>query len=168
MSVHDTLCEWLAPETVRLKWPNDALVSGRKVSGILLETASAGYGGNLPWLAVGVGINLMFAPELASYPATFVNEHSQAPDALTALYVLARHWDRRLMSWQAEGFDRIRTDWLQVAAGVGGAVEVRLSGETLNGVFRTLAQDGSLILELPDGQSRTISAGEVFFPAAMR
>jgi BirA family biotin operon repressor/biotin-[acetyl-CoA-carboxylase] ligase len=51
---------------------------------------------------------------------------------------------------------------------VGRTVEVRLSGETISGVFSTLADDGSLVLLLPDGQNRMISAGEVFFPDAMR
>lgn len=168
LAVRDTLCTWLPDDDVRLKWPNDTLLKGRKVSGILLETASAGQGGVLPWLAIGIGINLVHAPELTSYPATCVNEHVSAPDALEALSVLARAWDARLKAWQSEGFGRIRSDWLAAAAGVGRAVEVRLSGETLGGVFSTLADDGSLVLALLDGQNRMISAGEVFFPDAMR
>jgi BirA family transcriptional regulator, biotin operon repressor / biotin---[acetyl-CoA-carboxylase] ligase len=168
LAVHDTLCTWLPADGVRLKWPNDTLMNGRKISGILLETASAGEAAVLPWIAVGIGINLTFAPQLASYPATFVNEHAEAPDALGALSVLARAWDNRLRAWQSGGFSQTRSDWLQVAAGVGGQVEARLAGETITGVFRTLASDGSLELELPDGQRRTISAGEVFFPDAMR
>lgn len=168
LAVRDALCAWLPAEDIRLKWPNDTLVRGRKISGILLETASVGEAGVLPWLAVGIGINLAFAPQVAIYPTTFVNEHAQAPDALEALSVLARAWDIRLRSWQTSGFSQTRSDWLQVAAGVGGRVEARLAGETITGVFRTLASDGSLELDLPDGQSRTISAGEVFFPDAMR
>jgi BirA family biotin operon repressor/biotin-[acetyl-CoA-carboxylase] ligase len=164
------LIESLATAGTRptVKWPNDVLVEGRKVSGILLETASVGEAGVLPWLAIGIGINLVFAPKVANYPTTFVNEHAQAPDALGALSVLARAWDIRLRTWQTRGFSQTRSDWLQVAAGVGGRVEARLAGETITGIFRTLASDGSLELDLPDEQSRTISAGEVFFPDAMR
>ena len=89
LAVHDALCAWLPSERVQLKWPNDTLVNGKKISGILLETATAGDRRELPWLAIGIGINLVAAPSTASYPTTFVNEWSPAPDPAIALHTLA-------------------------------------------------------------------------------
>lgn len=168
LAVHDTLCRWMPAERVRLKWPNDTLVDGRKISGILLETATAGDRRELPWLAIGIGINLVHAPALATYPATFVNEHGIAPAPLAALAELAGAWDARFRIWQAQGFPAIRAAWLAHAAGLQTMIDVRLPGETISGIFETIRPDGALELLCPDGQRRAIAAGEVFFPDALR
>ena len=164
LAVHEAVSAWIAPQTVRVKWPNDVLISGRKTSGILLESASTSDATKLPWLAVGVGINLVSAPAVANYPATFVNDHGNAPDALEALSVLAMAWDRNYRIWQSEGFEPIRKAWLSVAAGLGQPIEVRLAQESMTGTFETLMPDGALQLKLPSGEARAVTAGEVFFP----
>lgn len=166
LAVRDTLCEWIAAGHVKLKWPNDTLVDGHKISGILLETASAGDRRELPWLAIGIGINLVHAPTAVSYPATFVNDHGAAPGPREALSVLAAAWADRFRMWEAEGFGAIRKAWLERAAGLGGPIDVRLAGETISGIFQTIRPDGALELLCPDGQRRAIAAGEVFFPDA--
>lgn len=163
LAVYDTVSTWIQGPSVRVKWPNDVLVHGRKISGILLEAASTGEAGQLPWLAVGIGINLVYAPAVANYPATFVNDHAEAPDAAEALSVLAMAWDRWFQVWQRQGFEPIRQAWLGAAAGLGQTIEVRLAQESLVGTFETLMPDGSLLLALPSGDKRTITAGEVFF-----
>ena len=165
LAVHEAVCSWVDPETVSVKWPNDVLVRGRKVSGILLESASNAEGPLLPWLAVGIGINLAHAPAIANYPATYINDHANAPDAQTALSVLAMTWERHFNLWQSEGFEPIRQAWLSVAAGLEEKIEVRLAQETLSGIFESVMHDGALQLRLPTGEKRAITAGEVFFPA---
>lgn len=168
LAVHDALRAWVPSEKVRLKWPNDVLVEGRKIAGILLETASSGEGQHLAWLAIGIGINLLHAPSDVSYPATFVNAHGQAPDCLSAVGTLAAAWDQRFRAMRAQGFEAIRLAWLERAAGLGTDIEVRLPSETIKGRFNTLQTDGALELLLPDGQRRRVSAGEVFFPDVPR
>lgn len=165
LAVHDAVCTWIDPDFVKVKWPNDVLVKGRKVSGILLESASTVDTSNLPWLAVGIGINLVHAPSIANYPATFINEHGTAPDAREALSVLAMAWHRRFSLWQAAGFEPARQAWLKVAAGIGQHIEVRLAQETLTGTFESVMHDGALQLLMPTGERRQVTAGEVFFPA---
>jgi BirA family biotin operon repressor/biotin-[acetyl-CoA-carboxylase] ligase len=150
---------------VRVKWPNDVLVDGKKVAGILLESSGQDGVDLLPWLAVGIGINLAHAPAEAAYPATFLGEHGQPPSPEEALAELAEAWETRFRAWRVSGFAAIREAWLDVAAGLGTEIEVRLPAETLRGRFETLMPDGALSLLLPNGTRRAITAGEVFFAA---
>jgi len=163
LAVYDLVHATAARAAIRVKWPNDVLVDGKKVAGILLE--SSGHEGHeiLPWLAIGIGINLIHAPSTAIFPATFLGAHGPAPSAAEALAELAEAWETRSRVWRVSGFAAIREAWLDVAAGVGQPIEVRLPGETLHGRFETLMPDGALSLLLPTGARRAITAGEVFF-----
>ncbi|MDF1767273.1 biotin--[acetyl-CoA-carboxylase] ligase [Maricaulis sp.] len=152
------------PALTRLKWPNDALVSGRKAAGILLESGPAPGGGL--WLAVGIGINLADAPEDVDRPATALAIHGRtlAPDA--ALDILITAFERERRDWLLGGFGPIRDRWLTRAHGLGQSCEARLENETVRGVFSDLGPDGALRLDLVGGGRRYISAGDVFFPDA--
>ncbi len=165
LAVHDLVSAYATRASVQVKWPNDVLVDGKKVAGILLE--SSGHEGQdlLPWLAVGIGVNLIYAPTHTPYPATFLGAHGAAPSPTEALAELAQAWETRFRVWRVAGFAAIREPWLAVAGGVGQPVEVRLPGETLQGRFETLMPDGALSLLLPTGARRAITAGEVFFAA---
>lgn len=162
LAVHDAVSQWTS-DPAKVKWPNDVLVQGRKISGILLESSGQEGMGTLPWLAVGIGINLTSAPTQTSFPATCVNTVGIAPEPVVALEGLARAWETRFRVWQLSGFGAIRQAWLDVAAGLGQQIEVRLPNETLSGIFETLLPDGALSLLLPSGARRAITAGEVFF-----
>jgi BirA family biotin operon repressor/biotin-[acetyl-CoA-carboxylase] ligase len=148
---------------VELKWPNDLLVEGRKAAGILLE-ASADRS-RLSWLVVGIGINLRHSPPALRDVATSLAECGAGDVAVeTALERLCGrflHWYGR---WRAEGFAPIRARWLALARGLGEAIEVRLDDHALAGRFADLDDSGSLVLELPGGSRRLISAGDVFYP----
>jgi BirA family biotin operon repressor/biotin-[acetyl-CoA-carboxylase] ligase len=163
LAVHDVVSTLVAGSDVRVKWPNDVLVGGRKIAGILLESSSE-EGGRVPWLAVGIGVNLVHAPQQTMYPATFLAQHCAAPAVDDVMEGLAVAWDARFRVWNESGFEAIRDAWLSVAIGPGQSVEVRLAHETLTGTFETLAVDGALVLVLPGGQRRLITSGEVFFP----
>ena len=163
LAVHDVASSYAKRSVVRVKWPNDVLVDGQKVAGILLESSGDAGVDVLPWVAIGIGVNLIHAPTGALYPATFLGAHGPAPSAAEAFAALAEAWETRFRVWRVNGFDAIREAWLSVAAGLGHAIEVRLPGETLNGRFETLMPDGALSLVLPSGARRAITAGEVFF-----
>lgn len=163
LAVHDMVARYVKQTPVRVKWPNDVLVGGRKIAGILLETAGEESLGVLPWLAVGIGVNLAHGPAEAQFPATTVGEHGASPSPEEALAELAEAWETRFRVWRVSGFAAIREAWLEVAAGLGQPIEVRLPGETLSGRFETLMPDGALSLLLPSGSRRAITAGEVFF-----
>jgi BirA family biotin operon repressor/biotin-[acetyl-CoA-carboxylase] ligase len=119
----------------------------------------------LPWLAVGIGVNLTHAPEGTAFPATAVGVEGRAPTPSEALAALAEAWETRFRAWRVSGFAATREAWLAVAAGLGQEIEVRLPGETLTGRFETLMPDGALSLLLPSGARRAVTAGEVFFAA---
>jgi BirA family biotin operon repressor/biotin-[acetyl-CoA-carboxylase] ligase len=165
LAVRDLAAHFAPSANARVKWPNDVLIDGRKTSGILLESSGDAGGGALSWLAVGIGLNLQHAPEAANYPTTALAAHGAAPSPAEALTMLAANWEQRFRVWRARGFAPIREAWLEHAAGLNQAIEVRLPGETVNGTFRGLDADGALTLALPDGSTRAITAGEVFFAA---
>lgn len=147
--------------TLAYKWPNDVLLDGAKVSGILLESAGGGPTG-LAWLIVGIGINLAHHPDDVERPAAHVGAGTTPEAVLTVLAERLAAW---LARWEREGFGPARDVWLGRAAGLGGPVTVRLANETIEGVFDGLGPDGTLSLVLADGSRRAIAAGDVFLPA---
>lgn len=162
LAVGDLAAAHIDPALIALKWPNDVLVAGRKVSGILLESGSHAEGGL--WLAVGIGVNLAHHPDDAERPATDFSEHGAAVTPEQAVETLSRRFDHWRAKWAEGGFTPLREAWLARARGLGERCTVRLEGETLEGVFADLHHDGSLRLDLPGGARRFISAGDVFFP----
>ncbi|MFP4519374.1 MAG: biotin--[acetyl-CoA-carboxylase] ligase [Oceanicaulis sp.] len=162
LAVGDLACAHLDADLVRLKWPNDVLVAGRKVSGILLESGAHAEGGL--WLAVGIGVNLAHHPADAERPATDFSVHGAQVTPEQAVETLSRRFEHWRLKWAQDGFTRLREAWLARAWGLGERCTVRLDGETLEGVFADLHEDGSLRLDLPGGARRFISAGDVFFP----
>lgn len=149
---------------VRYKWPNDVLLDGRKVAGILLEAVSDGAA-STAWVAIGIGINLAQHPENVPWPATSLAAAGvQPPSPYDALTVLAERFAHWLPRWKDDGFAPVKAAWLARAARMGEAIEVRLDKETLTGIFTALDESGALVLTLSDNTTRLISAGDVFFP----
>jgi BirA family transcriptional regulator, biotin operon repressor / biotin---[acetyl-CoA-carboxylase] ligase len=144
-----------------LKWPNDVLVGDRKIAGLLLES-EIGENGNLAFLIVGVGINLVSAPADAEFPATSIaGEGHHPPEPAAMLEAFASHFDSWARCWRAEGFTPVRVAWRKRACGLGEPIRVRLEGATLHGRFADIDQRGVLLLDTPAGR-RHISAGDVF------
>ena len=164
LAVADTATALLPPgPEVRCKWPNDVLVGGRKVAGILLESHSR-MNGMVDWLIVGVGINLAHCPDATRLPATALALEGAVATVEEVLQTYVRAIARWLAVWRGQGFAPVRAAWLERADGLGRAIEVRLADQTLDGVFEGLDDDGALILKEPTGERRRVSAGEVFRP----
>lgn len=152
----------LPPGTfVTCKWPNDVLVEGRKVAGILLESAVSG-GNLLDWLVVGFGLNIAHHPSDARFPATSLRtEGAEDVTVSRMLETVCLRFLAGLVTWRSLGFATVRKAWLQRAHGLGEPVTVRLEGETLDGVFLTLDEDGAMVVSI-DGEQRRITAADVF------
>ena len=148
-----------------LKWPNDLLVCGRKLAGILLETTRTPDGRIA--VAIGIGINCRHHPAGTEMPATdlLVEGEDVRPELL--FEALRDAFARRVDQWDGgRGFSAIRSDWLERAVGIGGPIRVRLVDGEDHGIFDGIDAAGLLLLARPDGSRRKISAGDVFFPAA--
>jgi len=155
LAIGEAVRGFLPDAKVELKWPNDVLVGGKKISGILLE---AGEG----WLVAGVGVNVKHVPENPMYPATSLAAEGAKVAELEG--VLRKVLDA-LNDWYEQmdksGFAPIRDAWLESAKK--GAMRVRLPSleSELTGEFADLDADGNLVLRLADGEVRKISAGDV-------
>jgi BirA family biotin operon repressor/biotin-[acetyl-CoA-carboxylase] ligase len=165
LGVRDAVCAaapQLAPE-VKLKWPNDLLLAGAKLAGILIEAESVG---GRTITAAGIGVNCAHHPDSLAYPATNLAAHGPAVGPAALMTELSRAMAARLGQWnRGAWFAAIRAEWLSHAAGLGGAIQVRLSDRELTGTFETLDPAGRLLLRLPGGALEAITAGEVFVPA---
>jgi BirA family biotin operon repressor/biotin-[acetyl-CoA-carboxylase] ligase len=148
------LHEVVAPHApqVRIKWPNDLLADGAKLSGILLERQNDA-------VIVGFGVNLAHHPEDIGRPATSLAALTGiAPEPAVFLEILADAFSRWLVRWRTAGIEPLRREWLAAAIPRGTA----LSTSEGEGLFDGLDEEGALRLRLADGTLRVIHAGDVF------
>jgi BirA family biotin operon repressor/biotin-[acetyl-CoA-carboxylase] ligase len=148
---------WL-PEgaPLAIKWPNDLLLGGAKLSGILLER-----GGDA--VVIGFGVNLAHHPEGLERAVTNIVAHAPAPPADAFLEALADSFARWLGRWRGEGLAPVRDRWQARAHPPGTPLTARLpDGSAHDGLFDRLDQHGALILRLADGTTHAIHAGDVF------
>ena len=169
LAVADLLDSWAPASVVTIKWPNDVMLAGEKAAGVLVESGAHPAGGL--WLAVGIGVNLIHAPEGTERPATALAHHLRgdvtAPPAVEAAAArLAEAFDVWMTRWETLGFEPILDAWRARTAGLQGPAVARLGRETVEGVAEGVAADGALKLRLADGSLRLISAGDVFFGEA--
>ncbi len=155
----DRMCGTL--RLARLKWPNDLLVDGAKISGILLEATQLADGRRA--VVFGFGLNLVHHPDLADYRAADLAGLGYQIDVERAFLELARALEARLSSWRERPFAVQIEDWLERSVGVGGPIRVRLDKCETSGIFQGLDGEGRLMLRRDDGTVSVISAGDVFF-----
>ncbi|NNK78413.1 MAG: biotin--[acetyl-CoA-carboxylase] ligase [Litoreibacter sp.] len=148
-----------------LKWPNDVLLNGAKLAGILLE--SHGQGGRTDMLAIGIGVNLVEAPATSgleegavaptslSEAGVFLSPEEFLPNLATA-YAL---WESRFATF---GFAPIREAWLARAARLGEVITARTGRDSHSGSFETVDEQGNLVLKTAQGR-RAIPAADIYF-----
>lgn len=144
---------------ISLKWPNDVLVAGGKISGILLEKGAGMY------IIIGIGVNIASAPAVSGsllYHSASLAEAGIKTDRITFLKAFLQQFNCGLERWNRHGFAEVKDLWLQSAKGVGSEIRVNLPRESLNGIFKGIGDDGCLLLETA-GEIKKIAAGDVFF-----
>lgn len=165
-ALYQTLAMTVSAEKLSLKWPNDVLISGGKVAGILLE--SSGSGQTTDWLSIGIGVNLVSAPEATEVEAhafrpVSVGDHSSTSVSQgDFLFWLASHFAAQETSYQKFGFDPVRRLWLAQAARLGKVITARLPNADYVGTFEDVDAQGNLVLTTAEGR-KSISAADVFF-----
>ena len=160
LALHDAVAgcaPQLGPQ-LKVKWPNDLLLGGKKLAGILIE----GESDPVFSVVLGIGVNCGAHPPDTAFPATDLAVHGALVTSAQLMAVLAAFMARRIEQWRrGQGFAAIRADWLKRAAGLGQAIRVRLPERELAGKFQGLDDTGRLLLEQPNGVA-TVTAGEVF------
>jgi BirA family transcriptional regulator, biotin operon repressor / biotin---[acetyl-CoA-carboxylase] ligase len=160
LALHDAVAE-VAPQLgpmLQVKWPNDLLLGGKKLAGILIE------GDNEPGfcVAIGIGVNCAAHPAESNHQATDLAAAGALVAPARLLTALMAAMARRLAQWQCgEGFAGIRADWIKRAVGIGCVIRVRLPERDTTGRFDGIDESGRLLLAGPDGVF-AIAAGEVF------
>ncbi|MEM1432174.1 MAG: biotin--[acetyl-CoA-carboxylase] ligase [Pseudomonadota bacterium] len=145
-----------------LKWPNDVLLNGGKVAGILLERLGDGA------LLIGIGVNLAVAPTSAEVeegavpPVAVADALGAAPTPRAFLDTLAPAFAARETQLVAQGFASLREDWLAHAARLGDVIRARVGADTYHGTFETVDDEGRLILRTAKGR-REIAAADIYF-----
>lgn len=154
IALNRTLSEILnESHAIQNKWPNDVLVDGKKIAGILLEAVDGA-------LIIGVGVNIVVAPDdRTSLAAMGADLETYA----TVLATLLANLDEVLQEFDKEGFAALREEWLDNAINLHKPIKVRLPHEVLEGVFDGLEADGALRLRLANDDIKVIHSGEVFF-----
>jgi len=160
LALHDAIAE-CAPQLgplLKMKWPNDLLLGGAKLAGILIE----GESDPVFAVAIGIGVNCAAHPDGTAYPATDLAASGALVTTAQLIAVLSAAMRKRLVQWQGgQGFPGIRADWLKRAAGVGQEIQVRLPEREFSGRFQGLDDAGHLQVAGPNGVV-TVTAGEVF------
>jgi len=167
LALHDAVAGLTGrSEALALKWPNDVLLNGGKLAGILLESLNSG--GRIAGLAIGVGVNLADAPTLdqvepgAVRPVSLAAETGLSVASEAFLDRLAAAYAARDDSFRRFGFAPTRQAWLARAARLGEVVTARLPREEITGTFETLDTDGYLVMRTPQGL-RHIAAADVVY-----
>lgn len=139
----------------QIKWPNDILVDGAKIAGILLERVGDA-------IVIGIGINVTGHPTGLDRPVTSLSAQGSEVGAAALLDRLAHIFAHWLGIWRAQGLEPVRAHWLLNAHAAGAPLRVNLpDGEVVDGRFDTLDAEGMLILRLANGERRAIHAGDV-------
>lgn len=157
VALHQLLAAYTGSDRLRVKWPNDLLLGGAKLSGILLEKAGDA-------VVIGFGVNLAAHPAgleqaVTSLPAAGI----AAPDAGAFVHDLAEAFGHWLSRWRSEGLAPVRARWLTIAHPPGTPLVARgRDGVGVEGLFDGLEPDGALRLRLADGSRHVMHAGDVF------
>jgi BirA family transcriptional regulator, biotin operon repressor / biotin---[acetyl-CoA-carboxylase] ligase len=158
LAAYDTVRQ-IAPDVpVMIKWPNDLLTAeGAKICGILLERTGDA-------VAVGFGINLSNHPQGLDRPVTDLRTcGANPPQPQAAVEILADYLKLWLDRWRIGGLEPILKGWQAHSHPQGKALSVILpSGESLEGLYSGLDEDGALRLRLADGEIRAIHAADIF------
>jgi len=157
LAVHDAVSQFVRGKNVSLKWPNDCLVDGRKVAGILCETLS-----HSPMtIAIGCGINIGSTAKNLPNPTARL----EGADVAEVFAEYRSAIANRMMQWgSGTGFASIAQDWRDRAIGIGETVTIADGGKSHSGIFTGLADDGAMVIELSTGP-QGFYAGDVTIPS---
>ncbi|WP_349967279.1 biotin--[acetyl-CoA-carboxylase] ligase [Wolbachia endosymbiont of Armadillidium arcangelii] len=159
LAVENTLLSFVSDSNIQHKWPNDILIDGKKISGILLEKRS-----NSNWLIVGIGINVNHAPLPET---TCISNYGESVSNIDLLEKLIINFNKLRKQWLFDGFHAIREMWLTRAFKLNKQISVKLADKLYEGIFADIDKSGKLVLQQKDGSLIYFDAGELFIDNAL-
>lgn len=150
----------ISADALKLKWPNDLLLDGGKLAGILVEGGTDAAG--RPAAVIGFGVNCLHHPDNLPYRATSLQGagHPATPDRVLEALDIAMA--ARLSQWNgSQGFGEIRADWLRHALGMGDQVSVKMGEREVVGRFESIDARGAMMLRRKDGVAEIVTAGDI-------
>lgn len=157
LSVAETVKQLSLAADIKIKWPNDVFLSGKKLTGILVENIKDDL------YAVGIGVNIVGSPKIEDMPyqATSLKEEGIPAERTAFLKEYLQTLSGIIDEYQQKGFAPIRGNWLKMAYNLGKEVTIRNENTEKTGIFLTLDENGYLILKTNKGEERII-AGDLF------
>jgi BirA family biotin operon repressor/biotin-[acetyl-CoA-carboxylase] ligase len=149
VAARETLCRFLDPGTIRLKWPNDLVVADAKIGGILTETTLERE--CIAACVAGIGINVASAPLNAAYPVTSIADHGTPATRDEVFDVLLAQFDAMHSLWLQDGFEPIRRRWTESAWRLNENISFETGGVTATGRFEGINEYGSAVLHTHSG-----------------
>lgn len=152
VALFDSINHFLDDREVMIKWPNDILVNGAKICGILLERTDDA-------IIMGTGVNLSHSPQNIERAVTSIAElEGYAPNADDFMILLAENFAHWLNIWRTDGFSVVRKYWLANAHRIG----QKIAHREYVGTFDGLNKDGACLLRTDDGAIIAVNAGDIF------
>lgn len=141
------------------KWPNDVLLNGRKVGGLLLESFPVPEKKETAYL-LSCGLNLVTQPQEVRYPTTSLQNENIYLSLEETLHGITASLSSYITLWKEQGFSPIYDLWMKYAAGVDQKISFDLQGILQTGIFKGIDREGALLLRTSEGLKK-FSAGDV-------
>lgn len=168
MAIRDAVVKFTGEtDKLQVKWPNDILFEGAKLSGLLLEMEQDPKG--RLWMLIGVGANIAYAPQIKEREAVSLADIiGDPPEVGSFVAAFLDALQARIRQQRYGHFRRVREDWLNCAYGLGQPLVATLRERSVRGTFTNLGKRGELIMTDEDGTEHIIRSGEVFFDLESR
>ena len=145
----------------QLKWPNDVLINGKKVCGILLESQATANSVDYAIIGIGINVNMKLAdyPEISAIATSLADETGKDVSRVFLLQNLFVEMEKLYLRLQAG--ESLLTEWREHLVTLGRSIHVRSGDEVFEGIAEAVAGDGSLMLRCTDGRLIKFTAGDV-------
>ena len=157
LAIREELAARLAGHDVQLKWPNDVLVGGGKISGILLEARGEA-------IVIGTGVNIVPVATVANARLPAISVHDLGGGDVTPADLAESYGNNlltRVDAYVRSGFEPVRLEWLRHCAHIGDKVRVSTGADVIAGSFDDLDTDGALVLRDDAGRRIRVTTGDV-------
>jgi len=162
LAVFELISYYLDKEKVSIKWPNDILINGKKIAGILVETAISSTTRKIMFVNIGIGINIATAPVIEDRETTSIKSHTTIP---LNTEMLIQPLKEKILYWLDKAneidWDQLKKLWLNKTDNFGREITTSYNNSKITGIFEELGDNGELILRLYNGEKLTISSGVI-------